>query len=141
MHDTRPLPVPDGVSAPFWAAAREHRLVVQRCSACAAFQHPPGPICRRCRGRDVPFADVSGRGSVYSFTVTHQAFVPGFGDALPLAIVLVELEEQEGLRMLANAVDVDPGELRVGLAVRVVFEEVEPGVVLPQFAPAGPEAA
>jgi uncharacterized OB-fold protein len=132
----RPTPVRDPVSEPFWTAAAERRLVVQRCASCEAYQHPPGPICRRCSETTVQFAEVSGCGVLYSFTVSHQAFVPGFPEAPPYAIVMVELEEQAGLRMLGNARDVDPAALRVGMRMRVAFEEVAEGVVLPQFVPA-----
>ena len=133
----RPVPVPDRTSEPFWAAARDRRLVIQYCRDCELFQHPPGPICRRCARKELAFEPVSGRGVLYTFTVSYQTFVPGFEDQVPLQVGLVELEEQRELRVLANVVGASPDDLHVGMAMEVAFEEVADGVVLPQFRPLG----
>src|SRR6202042_2156317 len=82
----RPRPVADETSRPYWDAAAEGRLVLQRCASWRRYPHPPGPRCRRCYGTKLEFEQVSGRGRVYSFTVSHVAFVPGFSSALPLII-------------------------------------------------------
>ena len=63
----------DRWTAPFWEAARGHRLVAPRCMTCGAFRLPPAPFCWRCRAQDVEWVELSGRGTVYSFTVTRQA--------------------------------------------------------------------
>src|SRR4051794_28680740 len=84
-------------SAPFWAAARHGRLVVQRC-ACGAWQHPPRPFCLAC-GSTPDFAPVSGRGTVYSFTVVERALVPALRPFVPYVLALIDLEE--GVRMLS----------------------------------------
>jgi uncharacterized OB-fold protein len=73
---------------------------------------------------------VSGRGTVYSYTVTHQD-VPGY--EAPFAVVIVELEEQAGLRMVSNVVDVPPDDVRIGLPVEVTFQPVAEDVWLPLF--------
>lgn len=130
----RPLPIPDRFSAPFWEHARQERLAFQRCGACGRRQHPPGPICRTCHGTDLEFSPVSGRGTVYTYTVTHHAVVPGFAST-PYAVALIEMEEQEGLRMLANLRGVEAEDVRVGLEVTVLFEELPNGLRLPQFRP------
>lgn len=131
----RPLPIPDRLTAPFWEHARERRLAFQRCTRCGHHQHPPGPICRSCHAADLKFSPVSGRGTVYTYTVTHHPVVPGF-DAIPYAVALVEMEEQVGLRMLANLRGIEPDDVRVGLRVEVLFEELPNGLRLPQFRPA-----
>jgi uncharacterized protein len=130
----RPQPVPDRLTRPFWDHALEGRLAFQRCLGCRRFQHPPGPVCRACQGRELEFEAVSGRGTVYTYTVTHHRVVPGF-DEVPYAVALVEMDEQEGLRMLANLPGVDPERVRVGLPVEVFFEELPGGLRLPQFRP------
>jgi uncharacterized OB-fold protein len=132
----KPLPLPDRHSAPFWEAARRHELALQCCDDCGAFQHPPGPLCRRCAGEALRFDLVSGRGSVYSFTVTYHNFVPGFELDVPFAVALVAIEEQPAVRLLANLREVEPDRIEVGMAVQVVFEDLPGGITLPQFRPA-----
>jgi uncharacterized protein len=132
---SRLAPMPDPWTEPFWQAARERRLAIQCCEVCDSLQHPPGLMCRRCGGSQLGWRDVSGRGELYSFTVSEQSFVPGFEDALPLAIGLVELAEQAGVRLLSNLLVEDPDSLRVGMSLRVRFEAIADGSVLPQFEP------
>jgi uncharacterized protein len=130
---TRLAPTPDTWTEPFWQAARERRLAIQCCEACDSLQHPPGLMCRRCGGSQLGWRDVSGRGELYSFTVSEQSFVPGFEDALPLPIGLVEIVEQPGVRLLSNLLVDDLDGLHVGIALHVVFEAIADGYVLPQF--------
>jgi uncharacterized OB-fold protein len=78
---------------------------------------------------------MSGQGTVSSFVVFHKAWFPEFADATPYAVVQVELAE--GPRLTANLVDVPPGEIRVGLPVTVVFDDVTPEVTIPRFRRAG----
>jgi uncharacterized protein len=125
--------VPDELTAPFWNAAREGRLVIQRCKECRAWQHPPGPICRSCYSTDLEFAELSGRGVLYSFTVTHHAVVPGFESEVPYIVAVAELEEQRGLRFLANLKDADAGEVQIGLPVQVTFDPAGDGTRLPRL--------
>jgi uncharacterized OB-fold protein len=118
----RPVPLPDAETAFFWTAAREGRLLIQRCSGCGRWQYPPDVGCPACLGDDLVPTEVSGRGSVYSFTVVRQAFDPALSEAFPFVVALVELEE--GPRMLTNIVDADPASLSVGMPVEVTFEPV-----------------
>jgi uncharacterized OB-fold protein len=128
---TRILPPADGPTAFFWTSGRDGRLRFLRCSSCSYFIHPPASFCPRCHGRDAAPGAVSGRGTVYSFTVNHQPW-DGTGD--PYVIVIVELDEQPGLRLTTNIVGVDPGRVRVGMPVEVTFEDHDP-VYLPLFRP------
>jgi uncharacterized protein len=125
-----PLPDPDEDTAFFWEATAAGRLDILRCDACATFIHYPRPSCRACGSTSLRPATVSGRGTVYSYTVTHTP-APGY-DA-PFAVVLVELEEQAGLRMVSQLVDVEPEDVRIGMAVEVTFRQIEGGVTLPLF--------
>jgi len=133
--DGRPLPLPDEVSAFFWDGAREGRLLIQRCSACAHYQYPPDVVCTYCQSLGVEAAAVSGRGILYSYSVVDRAFNQGFVDALPYVLALVELDEQPGLRMIANIVEAGDTPLEVGMPLEVTFED-RGEVVLPQFRPA-----
>jgi uncharacterized OB-fold protein len=134
-----PVPEPDEVTAFFWDAAREGRLEIQRCGSCELYQYPPDVACVHCQGTGLTPAQVSGRGSLYSYTIVDRAFHAGFAGQLPYVIGLVELAEQPGLRLLANIVDVVPEQLKVGLPLEVTFE-ARRDVALPQFRPAADSA-
>lgn len=127
----KPLPQISPEMAPFWEAARRHQLVVQRCRGCGAHRFPARDICSRCLSREVEWAPVSGRGTIFSYAIMHQVYHPGFADEVPYAVVQVELEE--GARMLTNVVGCPPAELTVGMPVEVMFEDRTPEVTLPKF--------
>jgi hypothetical protein len=123
------LPQPDQDTAFFWEAAARGELHILRCRACGTYVHYPKPACWKCAGTDLAPERVTGNGSVYSYTVTHQD-VPGY--AAPFAVVLVELDEQPGLRMVSRLTDVDPADVRIGMHVEVAFEPAG-DVTLPVF--------
>lgn len=129
--DAMPTPAVDRETLPWWQAAAEHRLLVQRCAACRRVRLPPGPLCPACRSFDQTWLEASGCGTVYTYTVVHRAYVPSL--ALPYVVAVVELEE--GPRLTSNLVDVDPGTVCVGMAVEVVWEDMGPGLAVPRFRP------
>jgi len=126
----RPLPLPDPETAFFWEATARRKLEILRCQSCKTWVHYPKPSCWNCSSGDLKPEEVSGRGTVYSYTVTHQD-VPGY--TAPFAVVIVELEEQAGLRMVSNVVDVPPDDVRIGMPVEVTFQPVAEDVWLPLF--------
>lgn len=130
----RVLPRLDRLNTPFWTAGFEGELHITRCAACGHWSHPPAPVCRVCWSDDVAPQPTSGRGVVASFTVNHHAWVPTT-DPAPYVVALVELTEQPGLRLVTNIVGCAPSEVRIGMPVRVVFEEID-DVALPLFEPA-----
>ncbi|HEU5321721.1 MAG TPA: Zn-ribbon domain-containing OB-fold protein [Methylomirabilota bacterium] len=130
----KPLPDITPESRPFWEACRRHELVVQRCRACGESQHYPRGVCAWCWSDDLEWRPSAGRGTLWTFTVTHRTQARGFRDALPYVLAWVELEE--GVQMLANVVGADPARLEIGLPVRVVFEDATPEVSIPRFTPA-----
>jgi uncharacterized OB-fold protein len=133
-HDptiARPLPAADGELAPFFAAAREHRLVVQRCEGCGALRFPPRELCSGCLSTAARWIQVSGRGEIFSYNVMHQIYHPAFAAEVPYAVVVVKLAE--GPKMISNLVDCPPGEIRIGMPVEVVFEPASPEITLPKF--------
>jgi uncharacterized OB-fold protein len=149
MAQPGPPPVAsDGLTASdpltdfFWAGAREGRLMIQRCQACGTYIHLPRPVCRACRSFDLAPEQVSGRGTVYTFTETHRPFHPFFVDRVPYLLAAVELEEQAGLRVLSNLVGMDEpagrldGGPRIGMAVEVDFEWLSDDLAVPVFRPA-----
>ena len=130
MTPSIPLPEPDADTAFFWEACARRELMILRCDACVLYIHPPRPACRRCGSTGVAPVRVSGRGTVYSYTVTHQP-VPGYEP--PFAVVLVELEEQQGLRLVSQVSDVDPSNVRIGMPLQVHFVPLAEGVWIPAF--------
>jgi uncharacterized protein len=127
----RILPRPDGPSGFFWTSGRDGLLRFLQCVDCRYLIHPPAPFCPSCHGRRTCPAVVSGRATVYSFTVNHQPW-DGIGDVYVIAVV--ELAEQPGLRLMSNIIDVDPSDVAVGMSVQVAFEDHDP-VYLPMFRP------
>jgi hypothetical protein len=130
---TKPIPEITEELRPFFTAAREGRLVVQRCRGCGSLRFPPRQICSQCLGREAEWAAVCGRGTIYSFNVMHQVYHPGFASEAPYPVVLVELEE--GCRVLSNLVGCPREKVVIGLPVEVVFEEVSDELRLPKFRP------
>lgn len=131
----RVQPALDDENRFFWTSGEDGVLRFLRCQACGRYLHPPIPRCPACGSRDVAPEPVSGRGTVFSYTVNHH---PWDGGTEPYAIGLVELDEQPGLRLTTNIVGCDPDDVRIGMPVRVVFEQH--GIVwYPLFEPDGPE--
>ena len=131
-----PLPVATPESRPFWEAARRHELLLQRCRACAHWIFYPRAACPRCLSMDLAWEPVSGRGTLHTFTIVTRG-QKGF--PLPSPYVLAVVELAEGPRLMTNIVGVaaDPGAVRIGMPVEVVWDDVTPEVTLPRFRPAG----
>jgi uncharacterized OB-fold protein len=130
---SKPLPQPDEMTQFYWEAARRHELHILRCQNCGTYIHYPKPICWNCLSDNLKPERVSGRGTIYTYTIVHQAAVPGFD--VPHAVVLVDLEEQPGVRICANLLDCPLDEIRIGMPVEVVFEDLSDEISLPQFRP------
>jgi uncharacterized OB-fold protein len=131
----RPRPIPSPLTEGFWAAASRHELAIQRCRGCKRWFHPPVPVCSRCHSEELDFEQAGGRGTIYAYTVMNDELVPGFESVVPLAVVVVELDEQEGLMVVSNLIGTEVSELRIGDRVQVTFEELPDGGALPQFRP------
>jgi uncharacterized OB-fold protein len=129
----RPAPEITGHAAPFWAAARDHRLVVQHCPACGQYQHYPRPWCTNCLNEALEFVASSGEGTIYTFTVIRRSAHPAFAARVPYVLAFVDLDE--GVRLVSNIVDCDPGTVRIGQRVRVRFEDVDDAHTVVLFAP------
>lgn len=118
----RPLPTPTELTAGFWEAATRGELVVQRCDGCGMLRHYPQPMCPSCHRLDWTWTPVSGRGVVYTFTITHQAFHPAWSHAVPYVVATIELDE--GLRMVADLPGDDVERVAIGSPVEVFFDDV-----------------
>lgn len=129
-----PRPTADRDSAFFWEGLEAGELRIQRCTACHALRHPPGPMCPGCHGLSWDWVVSGGRGTVHSFVVHHHPPIPGFEP--PFVVALVDLAE--GTRLVANLAGIAPDAVEVGLPVEVEFVRVEgeDGWTLPRFRPA-----
>jgi uncharacterized protein len=142
MTDAPPLPStnhPD--SAGFWAAAREHRLVVQQCEACGKVRFPPHPYCSACRSPQMTWTEVAGRGRIWTYAVVHKPVLPAYERLAPFPVAYISLDDHPGVRMTGNIVAA-PGapinsapldSIYIGAPVQVVFEDVAPDVSLPRW--------
>ena len=117
------LPVPQitDENGAFWTGGRDGELLIIRCTSCGYWIHPPTPRCPHCLSDAVEPQAVSGRGTVYSYTINRQAWVPGL--EVPFVIAMVELDEQPGLRLMTNIVDCPTEEVEIGMPVEVAFVE------------------
>ena len=144
FRDDFPLPDTDWPpTAPFWAAAARHTIQIPRCDNCAGYVwYPEGP-CRRCGSEARIWTAVSGRGSLFSWSVVHRAFIPQFAADVPFVTALVALDEDPSVRLATRIVDAAIDTLRADMPVRAVFRALTvPGrerqVVAPLFTPAPP---
>ena len=129
--DGMPQPMADHESVAWWEAAAEHRLVVQRCTDCAHTRLPPAPVCPECRSDGADWHEVSGRGSLYTYTVVHRPIAAD--QEVPFVIAVVELEGAGGVRLISNVVDATPDELRVGMPLEVAWEDMSADLAIPRF--------
>jgi uncharacterized OB-fold protein len=114
-----PPPITD-LSRPFWTGGAEGSLLIARCGSCQRWVHPATATCGECGGALTP-QPVSGRGSVFTFTVNRHPFNPAV--PLPYVIAIVELVEQAGLRFTTDLIDCDVDEVFIGVPVVVTFEQ------------------
>jgi uncharacterized OB-fold protein len=118
----KPIPAISDEMRPFYVGAKRHELWMQRCRSCGVQRFPARAICSSCLSTESEWVPVSGRGEIFSFNVMHQVYHPGFASAVPYAVVIVRLAE--GAKMLSNLVGVSPRDIRIGMPVRVVFDDI-----------------
>ncbi len=124
------IPVANLDTKPFWDGCLEGRLLVQRCSHCGAWRHPPSPICPDCLADAHEWLPVCGRGTVYTFTVVHEAR-RGWEKLTPYVVAVIALDE--GPHMLSNVVNIAPDSVAIGMPVEVIFAELDGTTKLPLF--------
>ena len=127
-------PAVDWQTRPYWEGCGRGELVLQRCGACGTVQHRPRGLCASCLSSELTHFVASGRGTVHTFTVTHQNGMPGFRDACPYVLAYVELAE--GPRLMTNVVGCAPERVAIGMPVRADFVPTGEGLGVPRFVPA-----
>ncbi len=133
----KPVPSPDPDTRPFWDACKEHELRAQRCSACGRFRWPPQGVCPSCYSWDYEWTKLPETGKVVSFVVVHYVSVPAFAEDAPYAIANIAIDgTDDKVQLTSNVIDIPWEEVKVGMPVRVLFEDVTPDCTLPKFRPA-----
>jgi uncharacterized OB-fold protein len=130
----KPLPVRTEENAPFWDSAKRHALEMQRCGDCGRFRYPVADFCPRCLSPEYEWRPVSGKSTLYSFIIVHQRYDPSFADDLPYNVAVVELDE--GPRLVSNIVGIPNSDIRVGMPLTIIYEDVTEEFTLPKFKPA-----
>lgn len=131
----KPLPVITDQTRPFWSAAREGRLVLQKCGRCGTCNFHPKPWCIECGSRELAWTDAQPTGTVYSFTVSRTVAMnsPAWEPELPVLLCLIDLDD--GARMYAQVTDCTPEQIRIGMRVSACFEPISEEAGIPKFRP------
>lgn len=131
--DAMPAPAVTDDTRPFFEAALEHRLVIQRCASCGTHRHPPRPLCPYCHSFAAAWTEVPGTGTLFTYAVVHQPLMPALVDVVPYVVAMVELDGTGGTRLTSNLVDAPLDSLGAGLPVEVTWEDMSPSLTLPRF--------
>lgn len=129
-ENRKPLPDrEDPDNAPFWDGTDADRILIKLCGDCGHHHWPPRVGCPHCGSDAVDWIEAPQRGKVFSWTVVHRSQTPGFEAEIPYAVLLVELEGLQGVRLIGNLVDGDVTTLVADLPVEAVFTPSDDGSV------------
>ena len=132
----QPRPAPDGLDAPYWEGLARDELRIQRCRSCDKWQWGPEWICHHCHSDDLAFAAVTGHGTIYSYERVWHPVHPALKDQGPYLVVLVELTDAPGVRVIGNLLGDPHQQVQIGAPVSAIFEhhlEAEPRFTLLQW--------
>lgn len=142
MLEGWPLPATDNPEDDtFWKKTKEGKLVVEACSDCGKLRFPPRPMCPWCQSQATEWKEMSGKGRIWSFCVSHPPLIPVFAERAPYLVAVVELDEDPTIRMVGNLVlsadgdinEVDISKVKIGAPVSVIFHEMADDVTLPRW--------
>lgn len=128
-----PVPLVEPLTEPYWAAARERRLVIQRCRACGTFRHLPHVMCAACQSSDHDWVESAGRGEVFTYTIVVHPVHEATAAAVPYNVVVVRLDDCGGVLVPGNVVECPPEDVHVGMRVEVVWDAVTDDITIPRF--------
>jgi uncharacterized OB-fold protein len=130
----KPLPTITPLNQPYWDGLTNRALRMQRCDGCRKVWYPAAPFCPRCWSRKFTWTTLSGRGRVSSWVVFHQSYFKGFENEIPYNVAEVELDE--GPRLMTNLVGVANDDIKAGMPVEIVYDNVTEELTLARFRPA-----
>ena len=132
-HSGKFLPTPRPETAAWWASCRDHKLMIQHCSQCGAFQFYPRIVCSSCLSEAVKWVQSAGRGKVETFTICRLPVAEAYAADVPYVVALIQLEE--GPTMMSNIVECDPESVVAGMPLEVIFATWSDEITVPQFRP------
>jgi len=127
-----PAPLATHDAAEFWSWCRRRELRFQKCGACGRHRHPPAPFCPRCQSDRIEWVPAAGDAHLFSYTVVHHAVSAALRPYVPYNIAIVEYAAL-GVRLVSNVIDLAPADLRIGMKLRLVWQDGEDGTPLPLF--------
>ncbi|WP_068636520.1 bifunctional OB-fold nucleic acid binding domain-containing protein/MaoC family dehydratase [Thauera butanivorans] len=122
MSTNKPLPMPTGISAPFWNGLKEGRVTIPQCKSCGHWVFFPRRHCDKCWSQDLEWKEVKGTGTLYTYTLTRVPTMPDFADEMPQKMAVVELDE--GVRINTTLIGLDEAEIAVGMRLKPVIDTV-----------------
>lgn len=133
----------DERTQPFWDAAREGRLIGYRCDGCGTFHVPPKPYCYECLGTEFTWTDLTGTGTIYTFTIIRHPLHPGLKDVVPYVSGIIDVDGTQGAgaRLMGNIFGCVPEDVKIGDKVEVAFEPLGEDYAMMRFRWAGPEGS
>ena len=123
----KPIPHPTPKTKPFWDALKEHRIDLQQCDDCGKWVFFPRPHCPNCFSKNLTWKTISGEGELHTFTISRLPTLPELADELPQKLAVVELDE--GPHINTTLVGLDEDQIKVGMRVKPVFDDIVPGEV------------
>jgi uncharacterized OB-fold protein len=129
----RPAPVANELTKPFWDACNEKRLVLQNCTACQRLHYPPAQKCGKCGAGNMEWKEVKGTGHIDVFFVIRDSRIKGFRSAQPVNFAVITLDEDPGINFLSNLPGRQPGDVKPGSPVEVMFEQTSNGQFIPEW--------
>ncbi len=133
----KPLPLINEETKPYWEYCRKHELRMQKCLQCGHIRFPISVICPKCHSMEAEWAKLSGKGTIYSFTIYRVPYHPAFKDDIPYVVAIIQLDE--GPRLESNIIGCRVEDVRIEMPVEVAFDDVTSEVTLPKFRPADVE--
>jgi uncharacterized OB-fold protein len=129
----KPLPKPSKWSQPFWDNTKKHKLTLKKCKDCGHIDHPPYLYCTNCSSDNSEWVEASGKGRLLAYAVNTYMVPFPFWDDMPYVVAMIELDE--GVRMISNIVECNHNELKNGMDLEVVFDDVSAEFTLPKWRP------
>jgi uncharacterized OB-fold protein len=134
MDLQKPLPVPTPTSRPFWDGLASGKVLLQQCGDCQGWVFYPRSRCSHCLSDRLEWREVSGRGTLYTFTIARSPTSPHFADEAPQRLAVVQLEQ--GVRLTTTLVNVADADIRIGMQLKPYFDAVSADAVLLRYQPA-----
>jgi uncharacterized OB-fold protein len=131
MDFEKPLPLATPTSAPFWNGLKDGVVRLQRCGTCQSWVFYPRNRCPGCLSDALQWRDVSGKGTLYTYTIARQPTSPHFANEVPQLLAVVELDE--GVRVTTTLVNIAPDAIKIGMRVKPYFDHVSDDVTLLRY--------